>query len=108
VARALAAFGIAVLVGSVIGRSLPAFLVGMVLCGALAAVAEPARFGWLDARKVIIGDYEDMPANGYSFGFTWRTPEGELIRLGDDRIYDPVPPELWSRPRIRTAGQMPG
>jgi hypothetical protein len=92
VARALAAFGIGVLVGSVIGRSLPAFLIGMVLCVVLAFVAEPIRFGWLHDRKVPVGQ---MVASGYSFGFVWRTPDGTLVPLGqgDDFIYELVPPE---------------
>lgn len=101
VSRALAAFGIAVLLGSVIGRSLPAFLIGMVLCGALAAVAEPARLGWLEDHKVVIGRWEDARFHGYSFGYAWRTPEGELIAPGDDDridIYDRVPPEVRQLP----------
>ncbi len=91
-ARALAAFGIGLLVGSIVGRSLPAFLVGVVLCAVLAFTAEPIRIGWLQARAVPI-DY--IIANGYSFGFVWRTPDGSLVPYGrdDDWIYALVPPE---------------
>jgi hypothetical protein len=88
VARALAAFGIGLLVGSVVGRSLPAFIVGMVLCVALAFVAEPVRLGWLDARKVPI---DHVISNGYSFGFAWRAPDGTLTPYNQDAFARLVP-----------------
>jgi hypothetical protein len=94
VVRALAAFGIGLLVGSVVGRSLPAFLVAFVLCGVLAWAAEAARFDWLFAHRVVIGDYDYM--GDYGFGFAWRAPDGKLIPY-DERIYQLVPPEAMEQ-----------
>lgn len=92
VARALAAFGIGLLAGAIFGRSLPAFLIAAVLCGALGWAAETERFAWLFDHRVILGEGQRLVA-GYGFGFAWRTPEGEFIPWVDDTIYQRVPPE---------------
>jgi hypothetical protein len=91
-ARTLAAFGLGALAGSVFGRSLPAFLIAAVLCGVLGWMAEAARFSWLFDHRVIAGEGERV-VSGYSFGFAWRTPDGEFIPWVDDTIYQRVPPE---------------
>jgi hypothetical protein len=92
VARALAAFGLGVFAGAAFGRSLPAFLIAVVLCGALGFAAETARFTWLFDHKVIV-EQGDRLMNGFGFGFAWRTPEGEFIPWVDETIYQRVPPE---------------
>jgi hypothetical protein len=92
VARALAAFGLGVFAGSVLGRSLPAFIIAAVLCGVLGWAAETTRFAWLFDHRIILGQGERI-VNGYGFGFAWRTPEGEFIPWVDETIYQRVPPE---------------
>jgi hypothetical protein len=91
VARALAAFGLGVLAGSVFGRSLPAFLIAAVLCGVLGWTAETARFAWLFDHRVIVAQ-GDRLVTGYGFGFAWRSPNGEFFPW-DDTIDQRVPPE---------------
>jgi hypothetical protein len=91
VARAFAAFGGGLLVGAAIGRSLPAFLIAAVLCAVVGWAAEDARFGWLRDRAIPISQETWYRAH-YSFGYFWRTPEGELIPWVDDTIYSRVPP----------------
>jgi hypothetical protein len=92
VARALAAFGLGLLAGAVFGRSLPAFLIVAVALGVLGWAAETSRFAWLSDHTVIVGE-GDQVVNDYSFGYAWRTPEGEIIPWVDDTIYQRVPPE---------------
>ena len=92
VGRALAAFGVGLVLGSGFGRSLPAFLIGVLLCGLLGWVAESARYDWLFDRRVLIGSGDAPIHSGYGFGFAWRTPDGGIVPW-DDRIYELVPPE---------------
>ena len=93
--RAVAAFGLGAFLGSVFGRSLPAFLIAVVLCGVLGWAAETTRYEWLQARAIPIAehDYRD----NYSFGYFWRTPAGELIPWVDDAIYSRVPPDAMEQ-----------
>lgn len=95
VARAFAAFGLALFVGSVVGRSLPAFLIAAVLAGALAAAADPIRIDWLFARRVPLG-YE--ATYGYGFGYAWRAPDGTFTPW-DAHTYDRlIPPGAVDSP----------
>ena len=97
VARALAAFGLGVLAGSLFGRSLSAFLIAAVLLGVLGWAAETTRFEWLQARSVVMDRVDRVSLTGYGFGYAWRTPEGELIRWIDESIYARVPPEAMEQ-----------
>jgi hypothetical protein len=92
VARALAAFGVALFLGSTFGRSLPAFLIAIVFCGVLGWAAEMSRYDWLYDHRVIVAEGQ-ANITGYGFGYAWRTPEGEFIPLVDETIYQRVPPE---------------
>lgn len=94
VARAAAAFGLAVLLGSAFGRSLPAFLIGVVLCAVFGWTAETMRYEWLHDHRVIVAEGNQVIPNGYGFGYAWRTPEGEFIPYVDETIYERVPPEF--------------
>jgi hypothetical protein len=91
VARTVAAFGVGLLAGALYGRSLPAFLIAAVALGALGWAAETARFAWLMDHRVVIGEGDQF--REYSFGYAWRTPEGEIIPWVDETIYQRVPPE---------------
>lgn len=97
VARVVAAFSVGVLAGAIIGRSLPAFIVGLVVCFWLASAAEPARITWLAERKTIVGD---VVAYRYSFGVLLRAPDGTLYPLDNDVEAALAPsgepePETW-------------
>lgn len=92
VARALAAFGLGLFLGSVFGRSLPAFLIAVVCCGVLGWAAETYRYSWLFDRRVVIGDGDGPFQSGYSFGYAWRSPDGKITPW-DESIYLLVPPE---------------
>lgn len=87
IAGAFAALGIGLLVGAVVGRTLPAFIVGVLLCFVVTLPAVELRLGWLDERKTVIGP---MQASGYSFGLLMRAPDGALITLDD--AFSRVPP----------------
>ncbi len=93
VARALAAFGLGVFIGSAFGRSLPAFLIAAVLCGVLGWAAEESRFAWLVDHRVILAEGSVTKFQEWGFGYAWRTPEGEFIPWVDETIYQRVPPE---------------
>jgi hypothetical protein len=96
VVRALAALGLGTFVGAAFGRSLPAFLIGAILCAGLGSVAENARFDWLRDRAIPISQETWYRAH-YSFGYFWRTPEGELIPWVDATISSHVPPEAMEQ-----------
>lgn len=89
VARGLAAFGLGLFVGSVVGRSLPAFLIAAVLSTALAAVADPIRVDWLFARRVPLG-YD--ATYGYGFGYAWRAPDGTYTPWDEHTYERLIPP----------------
>lgn len=93
IARALAAFGLGLFAGSVFGRSLPAFLIAAVLSGVLGWVAETARYEWLFDRRVVIGSGDAPITSGYSFGYSWRSPSGEIIPWTEESMAGLVPPE---------------
>lgn len=87
IARAFAALGIGLLVGALLGRTLPASIVGVLLCVVIAIAAVEPRIAWLDDRKTVIGPIQ---ASGYSFGFLMRAPDRALITL--DEAFSRVPP----------------
>ena len=90
IVRAFATFGIGLLLGSIVGRSLPAFLIGVVVCVGLGWAAEAARFDWLFQHRIVIGEFDYM--GDYGFGYAWQAPDGTLTPY-DDQIYRLVPPE---------------
>jgi hypothetical protein len=99
--RAFAAFGIGLFVGAVVGRALPAFVLGGVLCFTLLTASGLARDAWIaDLTPVVIG--EAPPPGGevvvaprsITIRYEWRTPEGQRISSQQAR-------------RIATAGGVP-
>ena len=98
VARMLAALAIGVLGGAVVGRTLPAFALGLVVCVGLAAAAEPMRIAWLDGQKTIVG--APSATYAYSFGVVLRAPNGTLYPLDGEVAASLAPagvadPEGW-------------
>jgi len=82
VGRAYAAFGSGLLLGALVGRTLPALVLGTVVSLALVA-------GMEDARRIWVGGHAPVPVDvgsggtpawaGSSFGVVWITPEGQQI-----------------------------
>lgn len=89
VTRALGAFGLGLLAGAVVGRSLPALVVGAVLSFTLASGVGIAREAWLvSLDSHVIDDTQ----RAITTGWAWRTPEGVLVSNQDAMAL--VPPEL--------------
>ena len=101
IGRALAAFSIGLLVGAVVGRSLPALIVAAVLCIALLVLAGMATDAWYQANYEPIHDQAALD-NGTFDGIygdsEWRTPGGGYI--GEEAAFGQVPsgvddPNQW-------------
>jgi hypothetical protein len=99
--RAFAAFGIGLFAGALVGRALPAFVLGGLLCFTLLTASGLAEDAWrAGLTPVVIG--EAPPAGGemvvaprsITNGYEWRTPEGQQISFQQAR-------------RIATAGGVP-
>jgi hypothetical protein len=83
-AKGLAVFGLALLAGAIIGRTLPAVLVGVVLCFLLYTVGGIAQDAWTraEAQKHITTSTESPEVlfpGGTFFGQAWVGPDGQLI-----------------------------
>lgn len=104
VGRALGALGVGLLLGALLGRTLPAFIVGALLSILLVMGAGIARSAWLDTQKTVIpvDSSTGQPADPYAltFGQGWLTPEGAQIE--DEESFARVPsgesdPNAWLR-----------
>ncbi len=83
VARAFAALGLGLVAGAVLGRTLPALIVGAVLSMVLLASAGLAREAWVRTQPFVVLDQETTNApsfDGLTFEQAWRTPGGAVIR----------------------------
>jgi hypothetical protein len=98
--RAFAAFGIGLFAGALLGRALPAFVLGAALCFTLLTASGFARNAWMAGLgPVVIGE---SPAGGelvvaprsITTGYEWTTPNGQQISFQEGR-------------RIATAGGVP-
>ena len=84
VAKGLAVFGLALLAGAIIGRTLPAVLIGVVLCFLLYTGAGIAQSAWMqaEAQKHVTASTESpevlFPGGTY-FSQAWVGPDGQLI-----------------------------
>jgi hypothetical protein len=90
--RAFAAFGIGLFAGALLGRALPAFVLGGALCFALLTASGFAKDAWrAGLGPVVIG--ETPPDGGeivvaprsITTGYEWRTPEGQQISFQEAR-----------------------
>jgi len=82
VARAVAAFGLAVLLGAVLGRTLPALIVSGALVVAAVAIAAGAQGVWLDTQKSVVADADSGPGPDFSGAIVdvaWQAPDGRLL-----------------------------
>jgi hypothetical protein len=107
VAKGVAAFGVALVSGALIGRVLPAVIIISVLCLGLQIGAETAKGIWMQAEAgshiVAVGDPAGgIGANPFPGGvfvrIEWRTPDGKI--LTDEEALAQVPvgtedPQEW-------------
>lgn len=91
VARGLLAFGLGLLTGALIGRTLPALIVTTVLCGLLVLfAAATARDSWLRGQPGELVEASGPPP-ALIFEQFYRAPDGDLI--GEEEALSLVPPE---------------
>jgi hypothetical protein len=91
IGRAVAAFAIGLLVGAVVGRSLPALIVAAVLCVGLLVLEGIVTNAWYQASYEVI---DAVAANDGTFDgiygeSEWRTTDGQSI--GDEAAFELVP-----------------
>ena len=84
--RAFGAFGLGLLVGALMGRTLPAFVLGAVLTITLSFGMGLAREAWLDrVDPEVVGKSSagsgDLLPGAVITGVAWRTPDGEQISI---------------------------
>ena len=87
VARAFGAFGVGLLVGALLGRTLPAFVLGACLMVALFVFVGRAQDAWLAGLEPTVigtssaeGDVEiDRPTRVVQSGWGWRAPDGTQL-----------------------------
>lgn len=90
VARAFGAFGVGLLVGALVGRTLPAFVVGALLSVAVATAVGVARDGWLEELEPVVimdesatrGDVIIRPRT-LQTGWAWLRPDGGQMSNDD-------------------------
>jgi hypothetical protein len=80
VARAFAALGLGLLAGAVMGRTLPALIVGVVLSIGILFVAGAARHSWMDTLpRVVLTQTSGGFVDALIMDQGWRTPTGTVI-----------------------------
>jgi hypothetical protein len=87
VARALGTLGVGLLVGAVLGRTLPAFLIAIVLSVGLVLAMFFLREGWLNAQPLEIG-----PTNGGYGVMAWIVDGGYVGPDGTFTSWNESPP----------------
>lgn len=75
--RAFGAFGLGLLAGALLGRSLPAFVLGAVMTGIVLFSIGVANERWLALQPPSVID--DSATTGTVTGWAWLTPEGATI-----------------------------
>lgn len=85
--RAYGAFGVGVIVGALLGRTLPAFVVGAALIAALILAASQVHTTWLESLPAVaIADESGSVLPGTrATAWGWIRPDGELISQGEAR-----------------------
>ena len=86
VARAFAALGLGLVTGAALGRTLPALIVGGLLCVIVVGAASGLRDAWLHAQPLIAFEQATTEAadfDGILLEQAWRAPDGTIIREVD-------------------------
>jgi hypothetical protein len=92
IGRALAAFSVGLLVGAVVGRSLPALIVAALACVVLLMFEGMAQGAWYQANLEVIGD--PTTVNNGSFDgiygdYGWLAPDGRFV--GQEAAFQQAP-----------------
>jgi hypothetical protein len=87
VARALGTLGVGLLVGAVLGRTLPAFLIAIVVSIGLVTAMFFVREGWLNSQPLELG-----PTNGGYSEMAWVVGGGWVGPDGTFSTWDQPPP----------------
>lgn len=83
VARAFVALGFGLIMGAMLGRTLPALIAGALLSIALLFFVSTARESWLGAQPRVELDYAEATTpmfRGMWFNQAWRAPDGRLVQ----------------------------
>jgi hypothetical protein len=86
IARAFAALGVGLVAGAAIGRTLPAFIAGVLLSAALLVGASVLQTAWVNAQPQVVFDQADVDAPGFQNLIreqAWRAPDGRILLLAD-------------------------
>jgi hypothetical protein len=89
--RAFAAFGIGLFVGAVVGRALPAFVLGGVLCFTLLTASGLARDAWIAGLGPVVidestaGGERVLTPRSITTGNGWIAPDGQQISMQEAR-----------------------
>jgi hypothetical protein len=93
-ARALAAFGIGVLAGSLLGRALPALLLALAGTSAALVGLHLLDDSWLNAESVLLADDFNAQTQAYVTSIGFELPDGRIVdwqtayaTLGDPNRY---------------------
>jgi hypothetical protein len=96
VGRSIAAFGIGILTGAVVGRVLPALLVGVVVAIALLMVSGDLHDGWKQANVEDIANPESGRFAGLHLGDAFRDATGRLVSVEDASFGAPPEEDTYS------------
>jgi hypothetical protein len=82
VVRAFAALSLGLLIGALVGRTLPAFILGAVLSLALVSTIGAVREQWLFDQKAVVGNAstgEPPGWHGTTYGSVWLSSDGTQL-----------------------------
>jgi hypothetical protein len=97
VARALVAFGIGLLLGALVGRTMPALTLGALASVAVFALCWVALWTWVDANAILVDGRNGNTNGGLTIGGQWyQAADGTL--LSSDEAWASVPAELREDP----------
>jgi hypothetical protein len=95
VGRAVAAFAVGLLVGAVVGRSLPALIVAAIICFVLVLGEGIAQNAWFRANSEVIGDAATAFSGAFDGIYSengWLDPDRHLI--AEDAAFQRVPTDV--------------
>ena len=78
-ARLVAAFGIGLLTGALIPRTLPALIIGLALCLVLLLGIGQARDAWIDGQAPAARPAEAPEDSWIDTTWAWRAPDGRVL-----------------------------
>jgi hypothetical protein len=97
VARALVAFGVGVLLGALVGRTMPALTLGAVASVGVFVLCWFALWAWVDANAILIDGRNGNTNGGLTIGGQWyQTADGTLLR--GDEAWASVPANVLEDP----------